>query len=84
MSQPAAEREFQYIGKSHGAEDPDRDLIHQPSKRLDAVWRVDQYIANADGKPEIQDFWRKLKLEEMKVVGRLKDLIKAEIKPGCF
>ena len=79
-----AEREYAHIGESHGAEDHDHDLIHELSKRLDAVWRFDQYIANADGKPEVQEFWRQLKQEEGRTVDRLKQLIAEEVKANCF
>ena len=80
----AAEREYQHIGESEGAKDHDHDLVHELSKRLDAVWRFDQYIANADGKPEIQAFWRQLKTEERRIVDRLKELIATEVKSNCF
>lgn len=82
--QMAAEQEYAHIGETHGAEDHDHDLIHELSKRLDSVWRIDQYIANADGKPEIQSFWRQLKSQEVKTVERLKELVKEEVKANCF
>jgi protoheme ferro-lyase len=82
--QQTAEQEYAHIGETHGAEDHDHDLIHELSKRLDAVWRFDQYIANADGKPEIQDFWRQLKSQERKTVDRLKELIAEEVRAKCF
>ena len=46
----AAEKEFEHIGETCGCKDHDHDLIHDLSKRLDALWRYDQYIANAEGK----------------------------------
>jgi hypothetical protein len=79
-----AEREYQHVGKSSGAEDHDRDIVHELSKRLDALWRIDQYIANADGKPDLQSLWRDLKNQEAQNVKRLKDLIKKEISANCF
>jgi hypothetical protein len=42
-----AEKEIQHIGKTAGAANHDHDMIHDLSKRLDALWRYDQYIANA-------------------------------------
>ena len=80
----AAEREYTHIGKTHGAADHDHDLVHELSKRLDAVWRIDQYIANADGKPDIQAFWRELKQMEVKSVDRLKQLVANEVRANCF
>ena len=56
-----AEREMQEIGRTRGAENHDHDLIHELSKRLDALWRYDQYISNASSDEELQDFWHDLK-----------------------
>jgi hypothetical protein len=44
----AAEKTLEHIGESKGIEDHDHDLVHELSKRLDALWRYDQYIANAE------------------------------------
>ena len=80
----AAEQEYTHIGETWGAKDHDHDLVHELSKRLDAVWRFDQYIANADGKPHVQEFWRELKGQECRNVDRLKALIGQEIAANCF
>jgi hypothetical protein len=79
-----AEREYAHVGQTHGIEDHDHDLVHELSKRLDAIWRFDQYIANADGKADIQAFWRHLKDQEIRNVDRMKELIAREIAEGCF
>ena len=57
----AAEKGFQHIGESRGCADHDHDLVHELSKRLDALWRYDQYIANAEGHAFLEEFWRDLK-----------------------
>lgn len=80
----AAEKEMEHIGESCGCADHDHDLVHELSKRLDALWRYDQYVANADGHAELQDFWREVKKQETKDITKLKDLIKQEIEQGCF
>jgi hypothetical protein len=36
----AAEKELEHIGETHGVADHDHDLIHDLSKRLDALWRT--------------------------------------------
>jgi hypothetical protein len=72
------------MGKTRGAENHDHDLIQDLSKRLDALWRYDQYIANADGKPKLQECWRQFKQQEQENVAKLKGLISEEIKQGCF
>ena len=80
----AAEKQMEHIGESSGCADHDHDLIHELSKRLDAIWRYDQCIANGESKPEIQNFWRELKKQERKNIDRLKQLIAQEIEQGCF
>ena len=80
----AAEREIAHIGETHGAADHDHDMIHELSKRLDALWRYDQYIANAEGDSELQELWRDLKRQEEKNVERLKGILAKHIEKGCF
>ncbi|PWT83065.1 MAG: hypothetical protein C5B58_07125 [Acidobacteria bacterium] len=80
----AAEKELKHIGESCGCADHDHDLVHELSKRLDALWRYDQYIANADGKTELQDLWREFKRQEMTNIQRIKRIIAEEINQNCF
>ena len=79
-----AEKEYERIGATAGATDHDRDLVHELSRRLDEVWRIDQYVANADGKPRVQEFWRELKAQECRNVSRLKQLVAEEVSANCF
>ena len=79
-----AEREMEHIGQSKGAENHDHDMIHELSKRLDALWRYDQYIANADGDRELQQFWTELKGQEQQNVKRLKEFMAEHIEKECF
>lgn len=72
------------IGKSKAIANHDHDMIHELSKLLDAVWRYDQYIANAEDKPKLQKFWKDQKENDQKQVERLKELIKEHISDGCF
>lgn len=80
----AAEKEFQHIGESHGCADHDHDLVHELSRRLDSIWRYDQYIANADFRQQLVDFWEGIKAQEKENIRRLKELIKQEIQNDCF
>lgn len=80
----AAEKELEHIGETRGCEDHDFDLIHELSKRLESLWRCDQYIANANGHAHLQEFWRDIKRQEQKNVKCLKQLVCDEIKAGCF
>jgi hypothetical protein len=80
----AAEKELEHIGESSGCADHDHDLIHDLGKRLDALWRYDQYIANAEGKPELQKLWRDLKKQETDNIKRVKQIVAEEIRQNCF
>jgi hypothetical protein len=78
------ETEYQHIGKTHGCENHDHDVIHELSRRLDGVWRYDQYIANADGQANLQKFWRDVKAQELKNIEQLKKLIADHVQNNCF
>jgi hypothetical protein len=80
----AAEKELEHIGESCGCADHDHDLIHELSKRLDALWRYDQYIANAEGKWALKDMWRDFKRQETRNIERVKQMIADEISQNCF
>ena len=80
----AAEKELAHIGESCGCADHDHDLIHDLSKRLDAVWRYDQYIANAEGRPALQNLWNDLKCQEIDNIKRMKQVMVEEIEQNCF
>lgn len=80
----AAEKELEHIGETSGIKDHDHDLVHDLSKRLDALWRYDQYIANAERKPALQKFWCDVKAQEQQNVDRLKELIRDEVGGNCF
>lgn len=80
----AAEKEYAHVGETQGAADHDHDMVHDLSKRLDALWRFDQYIANAKERPELQKFWKDMKGQEIENVKRLKKLLKEEVDKRCF
>jgi hypothetical protein len=80
----AAEQEYAHIGETPGIRDHDHDLVHELSTRLDALWRYDQFIANAEDKQHLQEFWRELKRQDRSVVDQLKQLIAEEVRGDCF
>ena len=80
----AAEKELAHIGETRVVADHDHDLIHDLGKRLDALWRYDQYIANAEGRPALQALWCDLKCQEIDNVKRMKQVLIDEIKQNCF
>lgn len=74
----------EHLGDTRASANHDRDLIHELAKRIDSVWRYDQFIANAEGKPELQQLWEDFKEQDTANVHRLKRLIKQEIENDCF
>jgi hypothetical protein len=80
----AAQKELEHIGETSGIADHDHDLIHDLGKRLDALWRYDQYIANAEGKAPLQDLWRKLKSQEIDNIKHIKQMIVEEVRQNSF
>ena len=79
-----AERQMEHIGETKGCADHDHDMIHELSKRLDALWRCDQYIANAGGHAELKRFWKDIKTQEEANVARLKEILAKHIQNDCF
>ena len=77
-------QELTHVGETRGASNHDRDLVQELSRRLDFVWRSDQYIANAQDDPALEEFWQELKEQEEGNVAQLKKLIGDEVRKGCF
>ena len=80
----AAEKELEHVGETKGCADHDHDLVHELSRRLDGVWRYDQYIANAEDKSNLQSLWRDRKRQDQQNIQRIKDAIAEEIRMSCF
>lgn len=80
----AAERSMEHIGETQGIANHDHDLVHELSERLDALWRYDQYIANAEQREGLQQFWHDIKEQEEENIRRLRELIAKEVKNDCF
>jgi hypothetical protein len=84
MSLATYEKEVAHLGETSGVKDHDHDMIHDLSRRLDALWRYDQYMANASGFESIQAFWRKVKEQEKQNIVELKKLLSEHIQLECF
>ena len=74
----------EHIGGSQGIENHDHDMIHDLSLRLDALWRYDQYIANARGNRTLIAFWKRIKDQETSNIKSLKKHIAIHAIKGCF
>ncbi|MGB3654984.1 MAG: hypothetical protein WBA41_27780 [Rivularia sp. (in: cyanobacteria)] len=84
MSLEAYQKEVAHLGESRGVKDHDHDMIHDLSRRLDALWRYDQYIDNARGYKSVEAFWEKVKQQEKDNIKELKKLLSEHIKLGDF
>lgn len=80
----AAEQELEHLGETCGCANHDHDLVHELSRRLDMLWRYDQYIANAESRKDVKQFWQGLKDQEQQNISQLKNLIAKEISNNCF
>jgi hypothetical protein len=80
----STDKEFEHLGETRGVEDHDHDLIHELSRRLDCLWRYDQYIANAEDRTDLQEFWRTTKANEQQAIQQLKKHIAEHVKSNCF
>jgi hypothetical protein len=65
-------------------EDLEQILFEDLSRRLDCLWRYDQYIASSDGLPELRDFWRVSKLQEQRDIEQLRKLIQQHSRRSGF
>jgi hypothetical protein len=74
-----AERQMEHIGETCPVADCIHDLVQVFNCRINSIWRYDQYIANADGMPEMQDFWRNLKRQDQQACERMKQLLAKEL-----
>ncbi|MEQ8847500.1 hypothetical protein [Botrimarina sp.] len=80
----ASEKQLEHLGETQGCANHDHDLVHELSRRLDNLWRYDQYIENADWRESLGNFWRQQKEQELENVRQLKQLLAEEIRNGCF
>lgn len=79
VENPPVHQESPHVHLHH-----DRDLIHDLSRRLDALGRYDQYIANAPDRPDLQAFWVEVRTHEAQNIQRLNELIRCEIQLDCI
>ena len=78
------QKEVEHMGETKGAADHDHDMIHELSRRLDALWRYDQYISNSGEFESIKEFWVSMKDQEQENIKKLKGLLSEHIKSACF
>ncbi len=59
-------------------------LFVELSKRLERVWRYEQYIARATAWPGARDFWERIKQQEENKVARLMNLVAPRVEQGLI
>lgn len=66
-----------HLGETSDCCDHDHDLVRELCRRFDALCRYDQYIAKAEERNSLKQFWRDLKVQEQQNIQRLKELVVA-------
>jgi hypothetical protein len=74
----------EHHGETLVTEDHSHDLIHELSRRLNCIRRLDRYIANSGSQPEIQEFWRDSKRRELSHIDQLNRLIRTHVNFNTF
>lgn len=59
------------FGTATGMVAPDPQLLRELVRRMDSLYRFDELVANAAGKPELQAFWRESKAREERAIEAL-------------
>lgn len=80
----AAQQELEHIGETQGTPNHDHDMLQELNRRLDSIWRYDQYIANAEADESLQALWRRCKEQDLQVVKDLKAKLAEHISKDCF
>ncbi len=70
---------FERLERTREVTAHDHNLIQDLGRRLGCLWEFDRYLANADGRPDVQEFWRDAKSQEQRTIDQLKRLIKQHI-----
>lgn len=79
-----SERQYAHVGETKGCADHDYDIIHFLNQRLEMLWKCDQYIANAETDPDLQNFWRDVKKTDTALVERARNIVKKHVQKNCF
>jgi hypothetical protein len=79
----AIDKQVEPINATRGIANHDYDMIYELGKRLDSLWKFDQYIANAEGDEQLQNFWSQLKIQEADNISQLKKLVALHAARNC-
>lgn len=60
------------------------DLVHQLSETSDSIWRMEDYLKNAEGCDYCKSIWDEMKKDYEKHVGRLKEEIVRHVNENRF
>ena len=80
--QSEPQKSLEHLGDDQAASNYRHDLIHELARLHDAVWRYDQYVVNAQGRPEAQKLWKKIKKQTKENADQLEKLLAEELAGG--
>ena len=75
----ATERQSEHIGETCQPGCSVQDLVQVFNGLLNNVWRYDQYIANAEGNQDLQNFWRNQKRQDQQSCTQIRQLLVKEL-----
>jgi len=64
--------------------DHNHDLIHQMSESSDSLWRMEEYMKNAEGCDKCQAIWQKMKDDFSVHTEMIREEIERHVKEGRF
>jgi hypothetical protein len=53
----------------------EHDLIEDLGRRMGSLWECDRHFSRAEGRPELQEYWRVARSRELRNIDQLKKLI---------
>ena len=68
-----AQTDYENIGLTLARDE--RELIEDLGRRMGTLWECERYIARAEGRPELQEYWRGARSQEQRNIDQLKKLI---------
>jgi hypothetical protein len=69
----------EHVCETNPVADCVHDLVQVFNTRLNSVWHYDQYIANAEGNRDLQDFWRTTKKQDQQACDKIRQLLAKQL-----
>lgn len=84
MATATVEQDIKHLGETQAIANHDHDMVQELNKRLDSIWRYDQYIANAENDDDLKSLWQECKTQDIRIAERLKQKIADHVNINCW